>query len=139
MEHNSNQRHKGTLSFRRGNIFNLPEFLRHFEEKRIGEFWRAMVLFQKLAHKYRQVFPEFCKSCPDLPPIFTPIALTQELWQNTSYLQVSGLNNWFYVVITIFAQHLSICRIQSKIDGMTAPFGPTWRRVRQQLLMAVWF
>jgi len=22
---------------------------------------------------------------------------------------LSGLNNWFYVVITIFAQHLNIC------------------------------
>ena len=35
MVHSSNQRHKGTLGFRRGNIFNSPEFLRHFEEKRI--------------------------------------------------------------------------------------------------------
>jgi len=42
------------------------------------------------------------------PPLRTPIVLTQKLWQNTSYLQLSGLNNWFYVVITIFAQHLNI-------------------------------
>ena len=59
MVHSSNQRHKGTLGFRRGNIFNSPEFLRHFEETRIGEFCRAMVLFQKLARKYWEVFPEF--------------------------------------------------------------------------------
>jgi len=96
MVHSSNQRHKGTLCFRRGEIFNSPEFLRHFEEKRIGEFCRAMVLFQKLAQKYWEVFSEFFKSCPNLPPLRTPIALTQKLWQNTSYLQLSGLNNWFY-------------------------------------------
>jgi len=29
--------------------------------------------------------------------------------------------------------------LQSKIGGMTALFAPTWLRVRQQLLMAVWF
>ena len=69
MVHSSNQRHTGTLGFRRGKIFNSPEFLRHFEEKRIGEFCRAMVLFQKLAQKYREVFPEFFKSCPNLSPI----------------------------------------------------------------------
>jgi len=81
MVHSSNQRHTGTLGFRRGKIFNTPEVLRHFEETRIGEFCRAMVLFQKLAQKYREVFPEFFKSCPNLR---TPIALTQTLWQNTS-------------------------------------------------------
>jgi len=57
--HSSNQRHTGSLAYRRGKIFNSPEFLRHFEEKRTGEFCRAMVLFQKLAQKYREVFPEF--------------------------------------------------------------------------------
>jgi len=51
MVHSSNQRHKGTLGFRRGKIFNSHEFLRHFEEKRVGEFCRAMVLFQKLVKK----------------------------------------------------------------------------------------
>ena len=81
MVHSSNQRHTGTLGFRRGKIFNTPEVLRHFEETRIGEFCRAVVLFQKLAQKYREVFPEFFKSCPNLR---TPIALTQKLWQNTS-------------------------------------------------------
>ena len=58
MVHCSNQRHTGTLAFRQGKIFNTPEFLRHFEEKRMGAFCRAMVLFQKLAQKYREVFPE---------------------------------------------------------------------------------
>jgi len=57
--HRSNQRHKKTLDFRRGKIVNWPEFLRHFEEKRIGEFCRAMVQFQKLAQKYPGVFSEF--------------------------------------------------------------------------------
>jgi len=28
--------------------------------------------------------------------------------QNSRYLQLGGLINWFYVVITIFAQHLNI-------------------------------
>jgi len=59
MVHCSNQRHTGTLGCRRDKIFNSPEFLRHFEEKWIGEFCRAMVLFQKLAQKYWEVFPEF--------------------------------------------------------------------------------
>ena len=59
MVHSSNQRHTGTLGFRRGKIFNSPEFSRHFEEKRIGEFCRGMVLFHKLAQKCREVFPEF--------------------------------------------------------------------------------
>ena len=35
------------------------------------------------------------------PPLRTPIALTQKLWKYSSYLQRSGSNNWFYVVITI--------------------------------------
>jgi len=51
MVHSSNQRHTGTLGLQWGRIFNSPEFLRHFEEKRIGEFCRAMVLFLKLAQK----------------------------------------------------------------------------------------
>jgi len=110
MVRSSNKRHTGTLAFSRGKIFNSPEFLRHFEVKRIGEFCRAMVLFQKLAQEYREVFPEFFKSCPNLPPLRTPIALTQKLGQNTSYLQLSlsGFNNWVYVVITTFPQHLNM-------------------------------
>jgi len=122
MVHTSNQRHTGTMGFRRGKIFISPEFLRHFEEKRIGEFCRAMVQFQKFAQKYREVSPEFFWSCPNLPPLRTPIALTQKLWQNTSYLQLSGLNNWFYVVITIFALHLNMC----------SPKLVEWRRLSPQ-------
>ena len=57
--HSSNQRHTGSLRFRRGKIFNSPEFVRHFKKTRIGEFCRTMVLFQKLAQKYWEVFPEF--------------------------------------------------------------------------------
>jgi len=68
-----------------------------------------MILFQKLAQKYREVFPKFLKSCPNFPPLLTPIALMQKLWQNASYLQLSGLNNWFYIVVKIFDQHLNIC------------------------------
>jgi len=59
MVHSSDQRYTGTLGFRRGKIFNSSECLRHFEETRIGEFFRAMVLFQKFAQKYLEVFPEF--------------------------------------------------------------------------------
>jgi len=68
MVHSSNQRHTVTLAYRRSKIFNSPEFFRHFEEKRMGEFHRTMVLFQKLAQKFREVFPAFFKSCPNLPP-----------------------------------------------------------------------
>ena len=107
MVHSSSQRHTGTLGFRWGKIFNSPEFLRHVEETGIGEFCKAMVLFQKLAQKYREVFPEFFKSCPNLP--LTSYAYSFNTETFTSYLQLSGLNNWFYVVITIFAQHLNIC------------------------------
>ena len=68
MVHSSNQRHTGSLGFRRGKIFNSPEFLRHFEEKRMGEFRRAMVLIQKLAQKYRKVIPEFFLILSESPP-----------------------------------------------------------------------
>ena len=78
--------------------------------KRRGKFCRPIVLLKKLAQIYREVFPEFFKSCPNLPPpLRTPIAPTQKLCQITSNLHLSGLNNWFYVVITIFTQHLNIC------------------------------
>ena len=52
---------------------------------RIGEICRAVVLFQKLAHKYREVFPEIFKYCPNLFPLRMPIGLTQKLWRNTIY------------------------------------------------------
>jgi len=73
MVHSSNQRHTGTLGFMRGKIFNSPKFLRHFEEKRIGEFCRAMVLFQKLAQKYREVFLNFWNLVRTSPSLRTPI------------------------------------------------------------------
>jgi len=38
-----------------------------------------------------------------------PITLTQKVWQITSYLQLGGLINWFYVVITFFSQRLNKC------------------------------
>jgi len=37
-------------------FFNSPEFLRHFETTRIGEFCRAMVLFQKLAQNIGKLY-----------------------------------------------------------------------------------
>jgi len=50
-----------------------------------------MVLLKKPAQTYREIFfPEFFKSCPNLPPLRTPIALTQKLWQKISYLQLSA-------------------------------------------------
>jgi len=75
-----------------------------------------------------------CAICPNIGKFFltflilsksspapcTPIALTQKLWQNTSYLQLGGLNNWFYVVVTIFAQHLNIC--SPKLREWRRPF-----------------
>jgi len=36
-------------------------------------------------------------------------ATTQKLRQNTSYLQLGGINNWLYTVMTIFAQRFNIC------------------------------
>ena len=134
--HSSNQRHTGTLDFRRGKMFNSAEFLRHFEEKRIEEFCRTMVLFQKLTQQIGKFFLNFFNLARIVPLLRTPIALTQKLLQNTYYLQLSGWNNWFDVVITIFAQHE---HLQSKIGEMTLSFAPTWRRVRQQLLMGLWF
>jgi len=68
-----------------------------------------MVLFKKLAKNIGKFFLNFLNLVRISPPLRTPIALTQKLWQNTSPLQLSGLNNWFYVVITIFAQHFNVC------------------------------
>jgi len=60
-----------------------------------------MVLFQKLAQKYREVFPEFFQSCPNLPPTSYVYSFNAETLEIPSYLQLSGSNNWFYMVITI--------------------------------------
>jgi len=73
----------------------------------------AVVLLKKLAQTYREVFPEFFKSCPNLPPLCTPTTLTQKLWQNTGYLQLSALN------ILVSRGHNNFCStleyLQSKI------------------------
>ena len=36
-------------------------------------------------------------------------ALTQKFRQNTNYLQIGGMNNWLYAVLTIFAQQSNFC------------------------------
>ena len=91
----SNQRHTESWTLGGGEFSIRPNFAPLWGI-RVGEFCRAMVLLKKLAQKYREVFPEILKFCPNLlPPFRAPIAPTQELCQNTSYLQVSGLNNWF--------------------------------------------
>jgi len=55
-----------------------------------------MILLKQLAQTYRKVFPEFFLILPESSPApRTPIVLTQKLWQNTYYLQLGGLNNWF--------------------------------------------
>jgi len=71
-----------------------------------------MVLFQKFVQKYREVFLNFFNLVRIFPPLRTHIALTQKLWQNSSYLQLSGLNNWFYVIIT-FLLNTWICAVQN--------------------------
>jgi len=92
-----------------------------------------MVLLKQLAKTYREVFPEFFKSCPNLPPLRTPIALTQKLWQNTSHVKLGGLINWFYVAIRNNNFCSTLEYLQYKIWGMTAHFAPTWLHVKQQL------
>jgi len=107
MVRSSNQRHRGTLGFRRGKIFNSLEFLRHFEEK--GEIAGRWFCFRNLPKIIGKFFLNVFNLVRTFLSLLTPLALTQKLWQNTSYIQLSGLNNWIYVVITIFAQHLIIC------------------------------
>jgi len=75
-------------------------------------------------------FPEtFLILTKSSPPLRTPVALTQKLWQNqlsTAWwieLLVLRGNNNFYSTFEYF---------QSKIGGMTAPFALTWLRVSQQ-------
>jgi len=77
--------------------------------KQIGKFCREMVLLKQLAQASTSFSWNFLYLAPISPPLRTPIALTQKLCQNTSFLQLGGLIDWFYVVITIFAQHLNIC------------------------------
>ena len=65
--------------------------------------------FRNLPKNIGKFFLNFLNLVRISPPYRTPTDLTQKLWQNTSYPQLSGLNNWFYVVIKIFAQHLNMC------------------------------
>jgi len=55
-----------------------------------------MILLKQLAQTYREVVSEFFFNLARifLPPR-TPMALTEKLWQNSSYLQRGGLNNCF--------------------------------------------
>jgi len=69
---------------------------------------RRWFCLRNLPKHIDKFFLNFLNHVQISPPHRTT-ALTQKLWQNTSYLQLSALNNWFYVVITIFAQHLNIC------------------------------
>jgi len=57
-------------------------------------------------------------------------ALKQKLWQNTNYLQLGGINNWFYAIMTIFVQRFSIC--SSKFGETPSPSAPTWLRAWQE-------
>jgi len=59
MVHSSNQRLKGTLGFKRGKIFNSPEFLRHSEEKRKAEFAGRWFCFRNLPKNNGKFFPNF--------------------------------------------------------------------------------
>jgi len=49
-------------------------------------------------------------------------ALTHKLRQNASYLQLGGMINWLYAVMTIFAQRFNIC--SSKFERSTALIAP---------------
>jgi len=44
-----------------------------------------------------------------------PSALTQKLLQNTNYLQLGGMINGLYAVMTIFAQRFNFQYLQFKI------------------------
>jgi len=67
-----------------------------------------------------------------------PIALTQKLWQNTSYLQLGRLNNWFFAVMTIPAQHLNICSPKlGECDGCVVLILLLQLQTRRQLTLAM--
>jgi len=54
-------------------------------------------------------------------------ALTQKLWQNTNYLQLGGMIDGVYAVVTIFAQRFNICN--SKFERIMAPIVPLVTRL----------
>jgi len=49
-------------------------------------------------------------------------ALSQKVRQNTNYLQLGGMINRLYAVMTIFALRFSIC--SSKFESGTGPIAP---------------
>jgi len=55
--------------------------------------------------------------------------LKQKLRQNTSYLQLGGMNNRLYSTMTIFAQQFNICSF--KCEGEYGAYHPSWLRVLQ--------
>ena len=63
-------------------------------------------------------------------------AITQKLWQSTSFVQLGRMNNWLYAIMTIFA-HGSKFAVQNLRDDCA--IRPNWLRAWPQWLMAVWF
>ena len=122
MVHSSNQRHTGTLGFR-GGISICPNFCASLRKtNRKTKFCRGKRSFAGrwfcLSNflKHRQVFPEILKSCPHLPPISYAYSSNAETWAKY-WLSTAWWIDWFYVAITIFAQHLNICSPTSGNDG----------------------
>jgi len=82
----------------------------------------VIILLKKFAQIYRAVFPEFFLFLLNLPlPLRTPVALKLKLCQNISYLKLSGKNNCFHPVTTIFAQQLNICSPKLGNQGSFQP------------------
>jgi len=82
----------------------------------------VIIPLKKFAQIYRAVFPEFFFVLAESsPPLSTPMPLKLKLCQNISYLKLSGKNNCFHPVMTIFAQQLNIC---SPKLGNQGPFQP---------------
>jgi len=65
-----------------------------------------MILLKQLAQTYREIYPEnVLNLAVSWPTPRTPIALKQKRWENTSYLQLGEMNNWF---CSTFAQYLNV-------------------------------
>ena len=93
-----------------GATFSIrPNFCAPLRKNEFYNFAGRWFCFRNLPKNIAKFFLKFLKLVRTSSSLCTPIVLTQKRWQNASYLQLSGLNNWFYVVITIFAQHLNIC------------------------------
>jgi len=71
-----------------------------------------MFLLKQVTQTYREAFPEVSlissESSLHVVRLAISMAVTQKLWQNTSYLQRGGMNS-FCLVITILAQQMIIC------------------------------